>query len=682
MLIPDDVDVLEELVVHLATLYDQGLDCVDFDDEPVTDPEYDELVRVLKKRAPDCNAFAKGKTSPSLYSPTGELVIHNPPMTSISKADGTLAQKDAIYEKWLKDCCEELGYEYPPNPGRFAGSYKHDGVALRVYYEKGNLVKAGLRPRDGVKGINVTENVKYVKGLPTTLPLPVTLWIGGELECLLKDFEQVQKALEEAGEDLRKNPRNHTYGGINQQKDPSKTTDAKISFCGYSLGGFDDADKYYKTEVERAKWVNTVLKVNFVQVRPHKYEDLQMLEDNVPNLQYEVDGVVLKVNNLDDQEQMGHQGDDPTGDPRGALAWKFAEEHKPAECKEIVWTPSRTGRVPPVAIFKEGIKLAGTTVTRATCSNLGWLERMGIGPGTIVDVYKAGKIIPKVDHVISGACGAIIHPTHCPACQHPLEIVEGAAPNRDLMCLNKLCSAKQVNKITFFLNMIDAKGLGLSKVRQMITCGNLKDLSDLFTVTMDDLLRAGLTERQSLLALATIHMVKPQKDNAKLLAAIEVARGEKKVVPAWQFFAALGIKQSGKTAGKSLVEAFGSFDKIRNATEEEFLEVDGIGSVSAPILVEFFNEHAAVLDRLLTHIELEYPKTGKFSGYTFVLSGSFDDGKSYWEKIIQDLGGKIGGSVGKTTSYLVYGPGSGSKSDRAKELGVKAIDIEEFKKLL
>jgi DNA ligase (NAD+) len=678
-LIPTDTDTLEDLVVQLATLYDQGEDCVDFDGNPVSDPDYDALVKELKKRRPDSKAFADGTTSPSTFVPTGDLVIHNPPMTSIAKADGV--DKVDIYQQWVKDNCVKLGYTYPPEPGKFVQSYKHDGVAIRLYYEKGKLKRAGLRPRDGVKGINVTANALFVKGIPEELPLPLTLAIGGELECKLADFEKVQKALADAGEDLRKNPRNHTYGGINQQKEPSKTKDARISFMGYNITGFDESDKYYTTEMERAKWVNKVLKVPFVQVRDHKFDDLKMMEDNVPNLDFEVDGVVLKVNNLEDQEQLGHHGDTPTGEPRGAIAWKFAEEVKVGEVDHIEWNASRTGRVTPVAVFKTGIQLAGTTVLRATCSNAGWLRRMGIGKDASVKVIKAGKIIPKVIEVVSGKTTEQV-PSNCPACQQALQLVDGSDGNQDLMCNNVGCSAKQVRGIVFYLTSLDCKGLGESKVEQIIQHGKLKGLADLYRLSVKDLLDCDFSPREADLALCAIHHVKPTKDDMKMSLAILSAKAYKKKYPAWQFFAALGIPRAGKTVGKLLVEKGYTFEQIRKLTKDELLALDGIGDTVATSVVGFFQNNCAEIDDLLQYVEFEKPKTGKLSGITFVLSGSFDDGKSHWEEQIQNQGGKIGSSVGSKTNYLVAGPGSGSKSDKATELGVPILDVDGLKKLL
>jgi len=565
---------LEKLVIHLATQYDQGLSCVDFDGEPVSDAQYDALVKKLKVALPDSPAFSIGSTSPSTFTPNGKLVVHSPPMTSIAKADG--GDKVKIYENWIKDCCSRLNYTYPPPPDAFSQTYKHDGVALRINYVKGKLTSAGLRPRDGVNGIDVTENVKHVIGVPTQLPLPVTLSINGELECYKSDFDSVNAALAAAGEELRKNPRNHTYGSINQQKDPSKTADGKVRFCGYSITGFDDSAKYYTTELERAKWVNQVLKVPFVRVNLHKFEDLAIMEDKSVGLDYEVDGIVLKVNNLEDQEQLGNSGDDPTGDPRGALAWKFAEECKIAEVKEIEWNTSRTGRVTPVAVFKDAIQLAGTSVSRATCSNIGWLRRMKIGVGTKVKVIKAGKIIPKVIEVMSGQASAYT-PIRCPACDASLSEVQGHGENVDLMCQSTNCTAKKVSSIAFYLTAMGTKGLGESKIELMVSNKLIKSLADLYTLSVDDLVQNDgsgepiFTVREALLALATIHMVKPVDDNVKLTTAIEKAVKKKKLVPAWQFFGSLGIEGAGKTVGKQLVEVYKDFDKIMEATEDELL---------------------------------------------------------------------------------------------------------------
>lgn len=691
-----DLTLLEDLVIRLATLYDQGLACVDFDGDDITDPHYDSLVRILKERHPESQAFAKGTNSPSQYDPSGDLVTHSPPMTSIDKADGDLATKKKKHVGWVTDCADELNYDLTKYDARhplFVQTYKHDGVAIRIYYEKGKLVRAGLRPRLGVKGIDVTKNVLHVKGVPATLPLPLTLAIGGELECLLDDFFVVNKVLKAAGEKERENPRNHTYGGINQKTDPTKTRDARISFVGYNITGFDDADKYYKTEMERAKWVNTALKIPFVRVMPHHverdpaglikddcYQQLEEMEKNVPNLQYEVDGVVLKVNNLEDQEQLGHVGGDPTKEPNGALAWKFEEEHAVAKVKEIEYSASRTGRVPPVAIFEQPVRLAGTWVSRATLNNIGWMHRMQVGAGTEVKVIKAGKIIPKVIDVIAGQVADSPWPLYCPACNHGLKKVAGNPPNVDLICHNPGCPAKHISGIVFYLRTIEAKGLGEAAVEQILQTGKVRELADLYALTEADLTKVGFSDREAVLALATVHMVKPQKDNDKLRAAVQKA--PKPQVQAWQFFAALGVPGAGKTAGKALIEHFGTFDKIVGADKDDLLAVPGIGDTTAEAIHDYMRANGDKVRRLAARIDLQYPKVGKLSGQTFCLSGSFDEGKIHWKNEIEDRGGKVTDSVSRTTSYLVAGPGSGSKSDKAKEYNVPILDVDGLKKLL
>lgn len=677
--IPTDLDVLEKLVIHLATLYDQGDDCVDFDGNLVSDPDYDALIKELKKNRPDSSAFSIGLTSPSNYVPTGDLIKHDPPMTSISKADGD--DKVKIYNDWIERCSQSLGYK--DSKDKFAQSFKRDGVAIRIYYEKGKLVRAGLRPRDGINGIDVTANVQYVQGVPKKLSEPWTLAVTGELECRLDDFQKVQDALALAGEELRKNPRNHTYGTINQQKDPKKTKDGRISFIAYNIIGFDNASDYYTTEVDRAKWCNQVLKIPHVRVNLHNFNDLAKMEAMIAELDYEVDGIVLKVNDLEDQEQLGHSGDDPTGDPRGALAWKFAEEEKIAVVKLLEWNTGRTGRVTPKAVFEQGIQLAGTTVSQATCNNYGWASRMCIGVGTHVKVIKAGKIIPKVIEVVKNPVSFLDYPVTCPSCMANLEIVAGNDGNQELMCHNDNCAAKHVKTYLFYLTSLGAKGLGESALERIVGSGLVIGLDGFYDLTIDQLIATGeFTERQATLAIATIHMVKPVADNDKLKLAIEKARTKPKVFQAWQFFGALGISSAGKTAGKALIDHFSDFNKIRIATVEDLVEIDGIGETTAERIVDWFKSNSDTIDRLLTYVKLEYPVVGKFSGKTFVLTGSFDLGKSHYEKLIHQNGGKTSSSVGSKTDYVVAGPKAGSKLDAAKEKGITIIDVTELESML
>lgn len=685
------VQALEKLVIHAATEYEIQGYVEDFDGQEITDPEYDELYRELKNRLPTSGAF-KG-TTPSKAKTKGHTVTHDPPMTSIAKADGELAEKKDIYDKWIADCAQRLGKK--PAEIKLAQSYKRDGVALRINYEKGKLISAGLRPRNGVKGSDVTRHMKYIAGVPLELPLPLTLSLNGEIECWFKDFEAVNKEQDAAGEDQYKNPRNYTAGCLGRD-DPEENKNSRLRIAFYSITSFNDWRKYYTTEIERAKWANSKKGLDlvddagkgyFVRMLSHKEDQLQTMEDYAVKLPYYVDGVVLKVDDLEDQEELGHVGDDKVNPPRGALAWKFAEETAEAEVSSIEWNASRTGRVVPTAIFDTPFVLADTENSRATANNYGWMEAQGLGPGAKVRCKKGGKIIPNICEVIQPVknLGA---PSQCPTCRGKLEVQTSGSGNKDLICPNDACGAKHIKGWIFYVQMLGGKGLGGAAMEQVLQSGKVHKLPDLYKLTVGDLTPHGFSERQALLALATIFMVPPDKDDDKLAKAIEKARTEKQLVPAWQFFAALGISGAGRSAGKALMEHFRSFDKIRKATVNELLDVSGIGDTSAESIHNYFKKNDSMVTELLDkHIELELPKTGKLTGTNFVLTGAFSKGKKHWEEQIQEQGGNIQSSVGKTTNYLIqeHGKSDGSPSEKEKKaasLGVKVISVKELEKML
>ena len=650
---------------------------------------YDALLKELRKQKPDSKAF-KG-TSPSTAKTKGGVVVHDPPMTSISKADGTEEEKKDLFNRWLKDCATRLGgLTEAQLQAELAISYKRDGVAARFNYVDGELVSAGLRPRDGVNGTDVTRHVKYLQGVPQKLRLPLTLSLNGEIECWLADFEKVNEAQDAAGKDKYKNPRNYTAGCMGRD-DPEENKDARLRVTFHSVTGFDDWDDYYATEVERAKWVNSDDglglqdddgKGYYVHTRKFQFRYIKMMEDHAPKLPYYTDGIVIKINNLDEQFELGHIGDDPVKEPRGAIAWKYEEETAVAEISSIEWNASRTGRVVPTALFDTPFVLADTENTRATCNNYGWMESQGLGAGATVRCKKGGKIIPNIMEVIKPVSD-VGAPTHCPSCGVQLHLKKSDSGNKDLLCSNTNCPAKHIQGWIFYVQNLGGKGLGAAAMQGILNSGKVKSLPDLYDLKVGDLTDHGFSERQELLALATIHMVKPVKDDKKLAAAIEKARTEKHVVPAWQFFAALGIPGAGKTAGKALVTHYKDFDKIRDATVDELLEIDGIGETTADAIHDWFQKNPKVVDGLLQHIELELPKTGKLSGINFVLTGAFDGGKATWQKRIEDLGGNIQSSVGKTTNYLVAGDKVGkSKTDKAAKHGVPVITVDDLEKML
>ena len=683
-----NVNELEQFVVHCATEYDLKGYVEDQFGVEVTDPEYDALAHKLKDLKP---SVFHGITKPSKVKAKGKIVVHDPPMTSIGKSDGDDAEKRAIYEKWKADCAARLGVPVAKLP--IAQSFKHDGIAIRVNYVDGKMVSAGLRPRDGINGTDVTRHMVNIQGIPATLPLPLTLSLNGEIECWFADFDLVNQDEVAAGEEPYKNPRAYTIGRLGKD-DPQETVGCRLRVAWYSVTGFEDWQKYYRTTVERAKWANTPEGLNlqddkgkgyFVRMLRHtKYEEMLAMENKAKDLPYYTDGVVLMVDDLEGYEELGHSGDDPVNDPRGALAWKYEEETAEAELSRVEWKASRTGRVVPTAIFDKPFVLADTSNSRATCNNYGWMEMMGIGPGAIVICKKGGKIIPNICGVKTSVkdIGA---PTNCPTCGTKLVVNVSGSGNKDLLCKNKDCGAKHIRSWLHYFQKTGAKGLGESSMELILRSGKIKKLSDFYDLDEATLTGCGFSEREAILALATIWMVEAVDDNQELRDAISLYRstGKKLKFQGWLFFAALGIPGAGETAGKALVKHFKSFDRIRAATKDQLLEVGGIGDTTAESIAAWFQENDGTVVQLLERVELELPKVGKLTGTNFCLTGDFDLGKKHWKSQIEALGGNCQSSVGKDTTYCVCdNPQNSAKEQKAAKHGVPIINSKQLEKML
>ena len=690
-------DELERIIAHLDTAYEQGDECKHPDTNIiVTDGEYDALRRELSDLRPKSKLFDTATASELVSS--ARKIVHDPPLTSIDKAshEDMEVQEEQLF-KWIVDSAENIGGEpsgkklkakgkkYKDNPVEYSAdmfyeAWKLDGVAVALYYVDGKLDRAGLRPRDGINGEAVTEQIQYVSGVPTKLKKKVTCSIRGELICKLSDFEVVQKTLGDAGEKLRANPRNHTAGGIRQFKSPEKTKLMRLSFVAYTIEAL--ANPPYKTEIERAKFCNDKLGVPYVETKPFKFEDLQKYEDNISKLDYEVDGVIIGVNNLEDHEQLGRRGDTETGNPKGKIAWKFREEEAAPTIQDIEWQTGRTGKIVAVAIF-DPVRLAGTNVSRATLHNAGFMERNQIGKGSVISVRKAGKIIPKVTGVIDGQTKPKF-PKECPSCGAKTELEKGGSADMlELVCTGESCGAQNVSSLCHYLATIGVLGLGESRVTQLVEGGAVSGFADFYRLDIESAMSTGLTNRQSALAVAAVQMI-PEPDKVSgLEEAIDAATKTKKEIPLWQLFASFGIGSAGKSAGKALSAHFGSMEKIRAASVEDLEEVDDIGTVTAEAITSWLGENSKQIDDLLNFIEPIVPKSGgSLDGINFCFSGGFPEGKKHWEGVVESSGGKCSSSVSKKTNYLVAGTGSGSKSAKAEKLGIPIIDTAELQKMV
>ena len=454
----------------------------------------------------------------------------------------------------------------------------------------------------------------------------------------------------------------------------------RLSFVGYTIEGL--ADPPYKTEIERAKFCNDELGVPYVETKPFRFEDLQKYEDSIADLDFEVDGVIVGVNNLEDHEQLGRRGDPLTGNPKGKIAWKFREEEATPTIREIEWQTGRTGKIVAVAIF-DPVRLAGTNVSRATLHNAGFMERNQISIGSVISVRKAGKIIPKVTGVIGGQAKPDF-PTECPSCGSKTKLQEGgSAEMLELVCTGDSCEAQIVSSLCHFLSTLGVLGLGESRVTQLVDGGAVTDFADFYRLDLESAMATGLTHRQSMLAVAAVQMVPDPDKQSQLRDLIETAKKSKKPIPLWQLFASFGIGAAGKSAGKALASHFGSLEKIRAASVEQLEEVEDIGSITAEAIHGWMAKNSKQIDDLMTFIEPFVPQAGgNLDGVNFCFSGGFPEGKKHWEGLVESNGGKCSSSVSKKTNYLVAGSGSGSKSEKAKKLGIPIIDTAELEKII
>ena len=697
-------DELELVIRYLDTEFEEGRDCLlppnsskwlleKFNlsaGDPVPDPTYDMIRYVLKENSPDSNIFKQVTASTHVVT---KKIKHDPVLTSIEKAShqDLVVQKKQLF-KWIMDCVvkapeavrkgpfytiKEEGETYPRN--YFCQQWKLDGVSIGLYYKDGKLVAAGLRPRDGEFGEDVTEQAKYVQGIPSQLNLPLTCSIRGELIVKFSDFPKVQEWKRKQGEKEFSNTRSAAMGGIRQFNDSEKTQYHHVSFIAHGIERIEKPP--YETEEEKAIWCNKNLGIQFVQTRPFNFYDLKKMEDVVASLDYRVDGVVISVDNLEEQISLGRHGDKSTGNPRGKIAWKFAEEKKPAVIKEIEWGVGRTGVIKPVAIF-DPIRLADTDVRKSTLHNLGYMLRSEIGIGTEIIVQKAGNIIPKVVGVKSGKC-IPSYPKNCPSCGVKTIIVNNGDMT-ELKCENPDCPAKKVANFCHFFKVLGCLGLGETTVEILLTSGKIHNRADFYSLSINDCIAAGFSERESLLVIAAIHMIDDPEHvgDQELREKIKFAIKTNKKIPAWKIIAGLGIPSAGEDSAKSLISQFGAIDKIREATIDEVVAVDGIGSKTATMIVSYLKIHLREIDRLLRHFEPEYPQKGKLSGVVMCLSGTIEDGKEFWKQKIEELGGKCVGSVSKKVNFLVAGEGSGEKTQKAKELGIEVLDIVGLRKKL
>ena len=558
---------------------------------------------------------------------------------------------------------------------------KVDGLAINLTYENGQLTR-GLTRGNGVTGEDVTLNVKTIKNLPHTLKAvnpPALIEVRGEVFFPLAAFNELNDSLEESGKSLFANPRNGAAGSL-RQKDPRVTAQRPLSVVVHGVGAregieFDSQSRAY--EVLAGLGLPTSDRFKVCKTRAEVEKFIEYYEEHRHDVEHEIDGVVIKVDSMSEQEQLGFT----SRAPKWAIAFKYPPEEVTTKLLDIKVSIGRTGRVTPFA-FMEPVKVAGSTVTNATLHNGEEIVRKGVLIGDVVVIRKAGDVIPEVLGPVierrSGKERAFVMPTHCPECGSELRAI--SAGDVDIRCPNTQSCPAQLRERIYYIGSraaLDIDVLGYEAAIALLDAKIITDESDLFDLTQGKLATSDFFMKKDGTAGANV---------AKLLAALE----EAKKAPLWRTLVALSIRHVGPTAAQALATNFASIEKISTSTADELAAVDGVGATIAQSIVEWFgiDWHRAIIKKwsaagvtVVQQETVQLPQT--LAGLIFVVTGGLEsftrDGIS---ETITAHGGKAASSVSKKTDYVLVGTDPGSKLAKAQEIGVPVIDEARFKQLL
>ncbi|MEP6644581.1 MAG: NAD-dependent DNA ligase LigA [Acidobacteriaceae bacterium] len=637
------------------------------DDPEISDAAFDRLMnelRALEAEHPEL-VTSDSPTQRVGGKPREGLLKaqHSSPMLSL---DNTYNEEDL--RNWERRVHELAGNKNI----QYVCELKLDGMSLALHYEDGHLVR-GITRGDGSIGEDVTANVRTVRSIPLSISkdkkagLPADFEIRGEMLIPAASFKKMNKEREQKGLSLFANPRNATAGTV-RQLEPSVTAQRRLDYFAYSLlrGGRTFFDHHWQTlnAMEAAGF-----KVNIRRALANNFEEawkfIEEWQKKRESLPYEIDGIVIKVDRIAIQQELGFTGKAP----RWAIAYKYAARSGITKVEDILVQVGRTGKLTPVAALTP-VPIGGTTVSRATLHNMDEIERLGLHIGDWVEVERGGDVIPKVTRVLDDRehprGRKLVHmPEKCPVCGTHVVRTEGEVDHR---CVNANCPAKLRETILHFASrgVMNIDGMGEALVNQLTDGGLVKNVADIYKITRADLLsleRMGEKSAQNVL---------DQIENSKKLPLQRVIFG-------------LGIRFVGERTAQFLAEHFGSLDALTSANEEELQQVNEVGPRIAQSISEFFAEpkNRALVKQLASlglNLTGEKKERGtKLAGKTFVLTGSLANySRDQAKKMIEDAGGRVSGSVSKKTDYVVAGADAGSKLDKAKELGVKVIGEEEM----
>ncbi len=644
-------------------------------DQPtITDAQFDDLLKELQNLE-DKNPELREADSPTQHVGGGfstqfEQRDHIEKMMSLDNVFD-LEELATWFDRVEKEIAEPS----------YLCEVKVDGLAINLTYENGVLTR-GLTRGNGVTGEDVTLNVKTIKNLPHQLvgkKIPALIEIRGEVFFPIAAFNELNESLEEAGKQLFANPRNGAAGSL-RQKDPRVTASRPLSVVVHGVGAkegiaFDSQSGAYA--VLKTLGLPTSDRFKVCGTRKEVEKFIQYYADHRHDVEHEIDGVVIKVDSLSQQHQLGFT----SRAPKWAIAYKYPPEEVTTKLLDIKVSVGRTGRVTPFA-FMEPVKVAGSTVTNATLHNAEEIVRKGVLIGDTVVIRKAGDVIPEVLGPVvekrSGKEKAFVMPTQCPECGSPLRAMsEGDV---DIRCPNTQSCPAQLRERIYYIGSraaLDIDVLGYEAAVALLDAKIITDESDLFDLTAKNLSTSEFFTKKDGTPAANVE---------KLLAALE----EAKTRPLWRTLVALSIRHVGPTAAQGLSASLGSIQAISHATASELADVDGVGQIIADSIVEWFSIdwHKAIIKkwdaagvRMINEPTQALPQT--LAGLTFVVTGGLEsfsrDGIS---ETIAAHGGKASSSVSKKTDYVLVGSDPGSKLAKAQELGVPVIDEAKFKELL
>ncbi len=639
----------------------------------ISDQEYDRLFAQLAQLEAEHPQFitpdSPTQRIASLAASSFEKLAHRTPMLSLSNSyspEDILAFKDRA----LKFLDQAGDFEFYCEP-------KFDGLAMELIYENGLLVGA-LTRGDGSAGENVLSNVRTIRSIPLKLHTeapPALVEVRGEILIFKEDFKKLNEAQQEAGEVPFANPRNAAAGTI-RQLDSKITAQRPLRFFAYALGAVEGVsfESQHQLTEQFAKWgLPVVAQVDaklscLVKSSADAVTYYHHIEKTRPQLAFDIDGIVVKINDFTLQERLGFVA----RNPRWATAAKFAPEQGTTLIKEIIIQVGRTGALTPVAIM-EPVRVGGVSISHATLHNQEEILRKDIRIGDTVVIQRAGDVIPEVVEVILNKRPADSEvfqiPNKCPVCHQKATQLEGEVI---LRCPNLLCPAVLKESLKHFVarRAMNIEKLGDKLIENFVEHSLIKSFSDIYRMNYDDLMAV---ERQG------------EKSAQNLLAAIE----KSKDTSLSRFIFALGIRFVGEQTAKSLAQHFESIEALAKAKQEELLLVEDIGPKVAESLIQAFEssrlkKEIAALQKLGVKISNKKSdlESSNLKGKKFVITGTLPRGRNEVKELIESNGGLVLSSVSKKADFVLAGEEAGSKLEKAQELGVAVLDWEQFQKML